>query len=205
MKKYLTVDNSTGLLLYISNHRSVSALLNEGLEDVHIRSIEPTHPFWSNANKTMMANKNFVVSKTKVIAESHESFSTTILGKAAVAQLRYPVLVRLLELVSNWIETHNTLIFPGMETVVEIALRDCSRTDGVYTAEINEYAEMLGMMPEEAYDQLNQLATKHQRVKLRGLAFINKYARMVNQSVEPEDLQKVNALMYEEWTEFQTH
>jgi hypothetical protein len=40
---------------------------------------------------------------------------------------------------------------------------------------------------------------------LRGLAFINKYARMVNQSVEPEDLQKVNALMYEEWTEFQTH
>lgn len=190
--------------MHISSHQAVSALLKDGLENVHQRIIDPGHPFWNQANRTMMANKNFVVSKTKVIAESHEKFSAAVLQKAHICELRYPVMARLLKLVSKWVEYHNTFIFPGMETVVEIALRDCDKSEGVYTAEINEYAEMLGMMPEEAYDQLNQQAAKHQRVKLRGLAFINKYARMVNQSVEPEDLKKVNALMYEEWTQFQS-
>lgn len=204
MKKFLLVEKSTGLLLTLTSSQQVAALLLRGIDDAFVTSIDPGNPFWSAANKTMMAGRNFVVANRRIVTESQDQFPRASLELKELVKDREEVLNRLVAMIQNWIDEKNDLMFAGMDSTIEFVLRDCERTSGVFTSEVHGYAEMLGLAPDQAYDELDKMAARMRSLRMRGLSFINKYARMINQATDPEGIEKANATMYQDWREFQS-
>jgi len=204
MKKFLLVEKSTGLLLALTSSKQVAALLFQGLEDVFVVSIDPGNPFWPAANKTMMAGRNFEVVNRKIVIESANQFPRASLQMKDIAKNREEVLQRLVAMVHNWIDEKYDLVFSGMDSTIEFVLRDCEKSSGVFTTEIHNYAEMLGLTPDQAYDELDKIAARMRGLHMRCLAFINKYARIINQATDSEGIEKANATMYQDWLEFQS-
>jgi hypothetical protein len=201
MNKYLLVDKPTGLVLALSVSIPVVFALRAGFSDSKVITISKRHPFYSLANRTMMSGKQFVVDNKNLVEESQERFPAEVLEMRDLAQARRPVLSRLLQMISGWVMKGNPLLFTSMETIVEIALRDCDHSEGKYTRYVREYATMMGMQDEYAYEHLDQMAASVQERKIRGLGFMHKFIRMINES-DIESIKRVNALMYSEWHAF---
>lgn len=204
MKKFLVVEKKTGLLLTLATSQQVAALLLRGLDSAFVTTIDPGNPFWTAANKTMMAGRNFTVSGRKIVSESQDQFPRASLELKELIKDREEVLNRLVVMVQNWIDEKNNLMFPGMDSTIEFVLRDCEKSNNTFTHEVHMYAEMLGLAPDQAYDELDQMAARMRNLRMRALAFINKYARIINQATDPEGIEKANATMYQDWSEFQS-
>lgn len=205
MKKFILVEKSTGLLLSLTTSQQVAALLLRGLDGAFVTSIDPGNPFWAAANKTMMAGRNFVVTNRRIVSESTDQFPRASLELKELVKDREEVLHRLMIMIQNWIDEKNDLVFPGMDSAIEFVLRDCDRSLGVFTTEVHTYAEMLGLSPDQAYDELDKMAARMRSLRMKGLAFINKYARMINQATDSDGIERANATMYQDWREFQSN
>ena len=150
------------------------------------------------AARTLTINSRLIVKDDTGIPFPEET-----LGKLEHVKLREPVMSRLFGLVTSWMSQSVELIFPGMESIVEIELRDCDHSNGRYTPNIYFHAEMLGVTPAEAYDQLNAIAARGQKRRMQGMSFIYKYANMINNIKMHVDAERINALMYQDWAMFQ--
>jgi hypothetical protein len=182
---------------------AVLATLQEGYPLSRVLVIDTSHPFWPMSNKTMMAGKNFQVNLKSVILETDEKFSKSLLDTKVLLENREDILTRLIRLVADWLSMNSIAIFTGMDSTVEFALRDCTRTENIFTPEIYYYAESLGILPDQAYDKLDLIAADNRKRRMHGLSFIHKYSRMINAATDTESLKKINALMYQDWTIFQ--
>ena len=116
---------------------------------------------------------------------------------------REDILSRLIRLVAEWLSTNSTAIFNGMDSTIEFALRDCTKSENFFTPEVHYYAESMGIEPAQAYDKLDKISADNRKNRLHSLAFIHKYSRMVNAALNKEELKKVNALIYHNWKDFQ--
>lgn len=204
MAKYLLVDKHTNVLLGVDQNAQILTLLSKGLEDVSILKMEHSHPFYSQTNKTMMASRILTVNPRLVIKDDTGiPFPENTLNQLEYVKLREPVMSRLFGLVTQWVSQSVELIFPGMESIVEIELRDCDHSNNQYTPNIHFHAEMLGITPMEAYEQLNAVAARGQKKRMQGMSFIYKYAKMINNIKSHVDAERINALMYQDWTMFQ--
>lgn len=176
-------------------------MLYGAFKEVELLPIEQSNPFWKNANKTVMTNRYFLVDKNSVVTQSTKNFSDELLAKQKLCEAKEKILTNLLEMTSEWVESNNRFIFKGMETVVEIALRDCDREEQIFTQDILDYSKSVGMKPIDAYDYLNTYAGHLQHKKLKSLGFIHKYSTMIDNADSTVEIDRVNALMYKEWTD----
>jgi len=201
MKKYLLIHKETGLVLALSASIPVIFALRAGFASSRVITITRRHPFYSTANRTMMSGKLFVAADKNMIEESQERFPSEVLDMRELAVARRPVLSRLLQMVSSWVMKGNPLLFTSMESIIEFSLRDSDRSEGRYVPAIREYAQMMGVMDDTAYEYLDAMAGHVQSRKLKGLGFMHKFTKMINES-DIESIKKVNALMYTEWHAF---
>jgi hypothetical protein len=204
MAKYLLIDKHTNMLLGVDPNVQLMNLLSKGLDGVVILRMDYSHPFYSQTNKTMMAGRTLTINSRLIIKDdTGVPFPEETLGKLEHVKLREPVMSRLFGLVTPWISQSVELIFPGMESIVEIELRDCDHSNNKYTPNIYFHAEMLGITPIEAYEQLNAIAARGQKKRMQGMSFIYKYEKMINNIKAGVDAERINALMYQDWAMFQ--
>jgi hypothetical protein len=179
-------------------------LLSKGLSEVSILKMDYSHPFYSQCNKTMLAGRILTVNSRLVVKDdTGVPFPEETLAKLEYVKLREPIMSRLFGLVIIWISKSVDLIFPGMESIVEIELRDCDHSSNQYTPSIHFHAEMLGITAPEAYEQLNAITTRGQQRRMRGLSFIYKYEKMINAVKTVTEAGRINELMYQDWEMFQ--
>ena len=204
MAKYLLIDKHTNMLLGVDPNVQLMNLLSKGLDDVVILKMDYSHPFYSQTNKTMMAGRTLTINSRLIIKDdTGVPFPEETLSKLEHMKLREPVMSRLFGLATPWISQSVELIFPGMESIVEIELRDCDHSNNKYTPNIYFHAEMLGITPIEAYEQLNAIAARGQKKRMQGMSFIYKYEKMINNIKTVSDAGRINALMYQDWAMFQ--
>jgi hypothetical protein len=203
MTKYLLIDKYTSVLLSVDKNAQISNFLANGLNETQVLRMEPAHPLYSQINKTMMAGKILTVSPRLTVKDD----TTTLFPEETITTINYvklrePIMSRLFDLCARWISQSAEMVFPGMESIVEIELRDCDHSNNEYTANIHFHAEMMGMTASEAYEQLNAIAARGQKKRMRGMSFIYKYSKMINNVVTSSDAERINALMYQEWDAF---
>jgi hypothetical protein len=204
MAKYLLIDKHTNMLLGVDPNVQLMNLLSKGLDGVVILRMDYSHPFYSQTNKTMMAGRTLTINSRLIIKDdTGVPFPEETLGKLEYVKLREPIMSRLFGLVTPWISQSVELIFPGMESIVEIELRDCDHSNNKYTTNIYFHAEMLGITAVEAYEQLNAIAARGQKKRMQGMSFIYKYEKMINNIKTVSDAGRINALMYQDWAMFQ--
>jgi len=203
MTKYLLIDEYTSVLLGVDQNAQIPTFLAQGLDKTAVLRMDRAHPLYSQINKTMMAGKILTVSPRLAVKDE----STTLFPEETVTTINYvklrePIMSGLFNLVSRWISHSTELIFPGMESIVEIELRNCDHSNNEYTANVHFHAEMMGMTASEAYEQLNAIAARGQKKRMQGMSFIYKYSKMINNVVTHSDAERINALMYHEWDAF---
>jgi len=201
MKKYLIIDRPSRLLLHAGHNIRIAYMLYESLTETELLPIDQSNSFFKNANKTVMTNRSFLVDNKSIVTQSTKTFPDELLSKRKLCEDKGKILTNLLEITSEWVEANNRFIFKGMETVVEIALRDCDREEQIFTADILDYSKSVGMTPLDAYDYLNTYAGHLQQKKLKALGFIHKYSAMIDKADSTVEIDRVNALMYKEWTD----
>ncbi len=203
MAKFLLIDKTTDLLLHVEHMPQITKLLCEGIPHAVVRRIDTGHPFYQQITRTLMASKKLVVTANLAVSDqSSKPFPPDTMISAEHINLRYPVMGRLIRMVSTWMDDQKRVLFLGLDSIIEIELRDCDRTTETFTAAIHYHAEMLGITATQAYDQLNSMVTYQQQCQLRGMSFIEKYAKMINTITTPADAEKINGFMYQEWAEF---
>ena len=204
MAKYLLIDKDTNVLLGVDSNAQIINLLSKGLDEVGILKMDYSHPFYSQTNKTMMAARILTVNPRLIIKDDTGiPFPEKTLNKLEYVKLREPIMVRLFTLVTAWISQSVELIFPGMESIVEIELRDCDHSNNKYTKNIYFHAEMLGITAVEAYEQLNAIAARSQKKRMQGMSFIYKYEKIINTIKTAKDAERINGLVYQDWAMFQ--
>jgi hypothetical protein len=204
MAKYLLIDKHTNMLLGVDPNVQLMNLLSKGLDGGVILRMDYSHPFYSQTNKTMMAGRMLTINSRLIVKDvTGVPFPEETLGKLEHVKLREPVMARLFGLVTPWISQSVELIFPGMESIVEIELRDCDHSNHMYTPNIHFHAEMMGIPVADAYEQLNAIAARGQKKRMQGMSFIYKYEKMINTINTGVDAERINALMYQDWAMFQ--
>jgi len=204
MAKYLLIDKHTNVLLGVDPGAQIMTLLSKGLSEVSILKMDRSHPFYSQSNKTMLAARILTVNSRLIVKDATGvPFPEETLTKLEYVKLREPIMSRLFGLVIPWISQSVELIFPGMESIVEIELRDCDHSNNTYTPNMHFHAEMLGITAPEAYEQLNAISARGQKKRMQGMSFIYKYEKMINNIKTVSDAGRINALMYQDWEMFQ--
>ncbi len=203
---YLLVDGEYNLIVYCTQHSSIANYLAAGLLDCKIKVLKTAvlndHMMLSFKNVTDIGIELFLKNDENTIFKLQNNLGVEeiiVVNKDLITSdlSRFYELKNLAKIRGQYFEQIENILKTSLTrfdwfmtedlSSLHFAIDSSIPSENQYSLEIQEYARILEISPEYAYNEIKMLITSRNLAKIRTIAIFEKYAKLLNDTKTYEE------------------
>lgn len=186
--KFALIDNTNNGLLGFCADSATCIILQRTMVDTVMRAYAPWHAQYDDLNRKFLEQEWFLSKQTWMFEPLLPGARNALYDKRrSLFGLRMPLARRLTRMLADATLNASASVWPYIENNIELALRECDPSLGVYGPSIIEYAQINEIEPSAAYREIKLKNDTAQSIKIRMFAWSERFTLALSSVNTDED------------------